>query len=394
MRKVFLVLPIFILFLFSCDILISPNPVAVNFPDTNLETVIRAKINKLTGTIYPADLRPVTILDASNKEITDITGLEWCLYLTFLDLSDNSVDNINPLRDISTLAELDITNNDMPLLDDDDKGTVNLGVISKLESKTEPCKITYIAGNRYVITFADLSLEEEIRKAINKLSGTLYGSDISHLTVLDASHCGISDVSGLEYLTSLTELKLNDNSISNISPLQNLTNLEILDITNNGMEIRDTGGQSTVNLNIVINHIQSGCDVNYKSGNYEDATIVVFNDEDLENIIRYYLNISDGFLRIVDLESPALTTLQAIDSNISDLEGIQHCKYLTTVHLSGNSITDISPLLNLTNLTSLSLQSNGMTIKDDGGQGTTNLNVVNYHIGNGCTVYYESGNDT
>jgi len=70
---------------------------AITFPDANLEQVIREKINKPTGDIYPEDVIGITELEASEKGIVDLTGLEYLINLTYLDLSENTISNINAL---------------------------------------------------------------------------------------------------------------------------------------------------------------------------------------------------------------------------------------------------------------------------------------------------------
>ena len=56
----------------------------ITFPDSNLEAAIRAAIGKPEGSILPSDLEGLTSLDASERGITDLTGLEYCTNLTEL----------------------------------------------------------------------------------------------------------------------------------------------------------------------------------------------------------------------------------------------------------------------------------------------------------------------
>ena len=56
-----------------------------------------------------------------------------------------------------------------------------------------------------------------------------------HLRRLSASEIGISDLTGLQYATNLSDLFLGYNSISSLSPLKGLTNLTELDLSNNSI---------------------------------------------------------------------------------------------------------------------------------------------------------------
>ncbi|MCL0099037.1 hypothetical protein M1O16_04295 [Dehalococcoidia bacterium] len=60
--------------------------VVVIFPDPNLEAVIREVINKPEGDIYRSDLEELTEFDASGKDISNLSGLEYCASLTELRL--------------------------------------------------------------------------------------------------------------------------------------------------------------------------------------------------------------------------------------------------------------------------------------------------------------------
>jgi internalin A len=61
-------------------------PKEVSFPDQNLEVVIREAIDKPEGAIFPADLEELTFLNAPERDIIDVTGLEYCTNLTRLIL--------------------------------------------------------------------------------------------------------------------------------------------------------------------------------------------------------------------------------------------------------------------------------------------------------------------
>lgn len=94
----------------------------VTFPDKNLEQIVRNKINKPTGELYKSEVKQITSLIASAKNIKSINGIENLtnlkeLYLTANDISDVSALkgltnlqllclNINNISDLSSLKEL------------------------------------------------------------------------------------------------------------------------------------------------------------------------------------------------------------------------------------------------------------------------------------------------
>ena len=85
------------------------------------------------------------------------------------------------------------------------------------------------------ITFPDPNLEDAIRDTVGKPEGSIYTSDLEHLTVLDAVGSDISDLTGLEYCVNLYALYLYNNNISDISPLAGLNNLQELGLQYNNI---------------------------------------------------------------------------------------------------------------------------------------------------------------
>jgi len=81
--------------------------------------------------------------------------------------------------------------------------------------------------------FPDSNLATAIWAAIGKPADAILPSDLEVLSSLDAAKGGITDLTGLEYCTSLTELDLHENKISDLSPLASLTNLTKLDLDYN-----------------------------------------------------------------------------------------------------------------------------------------------------------------
>ena len=82
------------------------------------------------------------------------------------------------------------------------------------------------------VNIPDLTLRAAIAEALGKeLNDTFFTSEMATLTELAAEQGrGVSDLTGLERATNLTQLRLQVRSISDISPLANLTNLTQLSI--------------------------------------------------------------------------------------------------------------------------------------------------------------------
>jgi hypothetical protein len=65
--------------------------------------------------------------------------------------------------------------------------------------------------------------------------GDIFASDLDGLTSLVAEDAGISDLTGLEFVTALESLRLFGNLISDLTPLQGLTGLTLLLLSSNSI---------------------------------------------------------------------------------------------------------------------------------------------------------------
>ena len=96
------------------------------------------------------------------------------------------------------------------------------------------------------------------------------------------------------------------------------------------------------------------------------AAVVTFPDANLKAAVWDALGKPHPVGDIVDTDLVGLTTLSAVNENITDLTGLEHCTALTTLYLDGNGtdnltsnhISDLTPLSGLTNLTYLSMDFN------------------------------------
>ena len=150
------------------------------------------------------------------------------------------------------------------------------------------------------VDISDPNLRSKIEEALGKEAGdTITAADMATLSTLVARNANISDLTGLEAATNLTELELHENNISDISAISGLTNLTVLGLYRNS--ISDISAVSR-----------------------------------LTNLTRLVL--------------PA--------NSISDISAISGLTNLTYLDLGGNRISDISPLAGLTDLRYLRLQRN------------------------------------
>jgi Domain of unknown function (DUF5011)/Leucine Rich repeats (2 copies) len=84
-----------------------------------------------------------------------------------------------------------------------------------------------------------------------------------------------------------------------------------------------------------------------------------FINDDLEKVIRFYLEKPEG--KLTKMDCAKIINLIAINSELTSLDGIQYLTNLKTLDLSNNQIADLSPLAKLANLEKLNLTNNLVT---------------------------------
>ena len=85
--------------------------VVINFPDPGLEAAIRDAIGKASGDIHNTDLLGLTYLNTYDCNIVTLEGIQYCVDLTNLLLSDNRIVDITALSNLTNIWILDLHNN-------------------------------------------------------------------------------------------------------------------------------------------------------------------------------------------------------------------------------------------------------------------------------------------
>jgi len=347
----------------------------VTFPDANLEAAIREALSKPVGDIHASELATLTSLNAEDKGIINLSGLEYCTNLTSLYLGSNQISDLTPLAGLTSLTYLWLYNNQIsnltPLagltrLTDlllQNNQISNLTPLSGLTSLTtlwlhnnQISDITPLAG---LTSLNSLLLFENQISNITPLTG------LTSLTNLQLSHNQISDITPLAGLTRLTDLLLDNNQISNLTPLSGLTSLTTLGLHNN--QISDiTPLTGLTNLSVLILYTNQISDITPLTGltslqalrlggNQVSDLTPLTGLTMLQFLYLEYNQISD-LTPLTGLTS--LTDLQLSHNQISDLTPLTGLTMLQFLHLEYNQISDLTPLTGLTSLTDLQLSHN------------------------------------
>ena len=308
---------------------------------TNL-TSLSLSNNNISDLSPLRNLTNLTWLELWNNNISDLSPLRNLTNLTSLKLWNNNISDLSPLRGLTNLKELDLRDN--PLND----SSINEHIFAlQGQGVTVHFDLGAVSDDPTPVTIPDANLRAAIAAALGKARGaTITQGEMTRLRSLSVVDEGISDLTGLEFATSLTFLNIEDNNIRDISALRGLTHLTFLNFHLNNV--------SDVS---VLSSLTSLTHLDFNDNNASDISSL----RGLTNLIWLqcsYNNISDiSSLRgLTNLE-----TLYLHNNNISDVSLLRGLTNLETLGLHNNNITDLSPLSGLTNLTWLGLVLNNIS---------------------------------
>ena len=317
-----------------------PNKV-VSIPDAKLAAAIRSTLNlPSSANITQADMQGLKELWADEHGIKTLAGIEHAKGLRRLYLSGNQISDITPLAGLTNLVECWLSNNQIsditPLT-----GLINLNVLVLRQ---------------------------------NPVSDITPLTRLTYLDILVLSDTEISDITPLMELKNLTSLYLRGLQIEDITPVEGLVNLKSLLLE--GTPVKDRKPLFTLlrkNPNVAILLEYGGDPLPVTLSRQVDIEIPEPpRDETTEpastgNVVIPDANLAKAVRKALDLGSNApiskqalqgLTRLDARDSQIKDLTGLEHATRLAFLELRDNQIRDIRPLVNLKSLEELVLDDN------------------------------------
>lgn len=190
---------------YPCQVTADTVDPIVEIRDENLRRILLEKKNKygqMGDELTQADLRNVYILHASNEDITDLTGLEYCTHLGEARLANNAITDLTPLAGCGSLQSLDL-------------------------SRNQVTDLTPLAANKKL---QYLTIEHNNVQSLQAVVA------LSALDSLYASRNEIDSLEPVRAMTNLWSLDVSHNQIENTSPAKALTRLSLHDVSNNPRE--------------------------------------------------------------------------------------------------------------------------------------------------------------
>lgn len=265
-------------------------------PLSNLKTL------ELKSCSYPAaamealgKLPKLQELVMDNCGLSTIADLAGAQGLTYVNIANNTVRNLEVLSTMPGLQKLELQHN---------------AVVS-----LEPLQ--------------GLSNLEELNVSYNAVTSLAPLSSCGFLTALDASHNQIETADGLASLALLETLALDYNKISELNPLSGCTRLKRLTFSNNNVyNLGSISGLDCLEvLDFSYNHVSElptfspACTLRVVDGSY--------------NVVKSIDSLS---------KLSELTYVYMDYNKISSVDALENCFHLVQVNVYGNTVKDVSKL--------------------------------------------------
>ena len=288
---------------------------AVRIPDPNLRAAIAEALGKSPNApITAEEMEGLERLEARNRNIQDLTGLQLATNLSRLNLGDsgqsgNQISDLSPLAGLINLRNLSLWGN--PLSDLSPlRGLKNLTRL--VFSRTQVSDLSPIAGliNLRVLDFNVANVSD-----LSPIAGLI------NIEYLGFPNNNVSDLSAIAGFVNLKTLYFWGNNVSDISPIAGLINLVTFGSWGNPItDVSPFAGLTKIET------------IDICGGDLSDLTPLA----SLRGLKQLYLRAN----------------------GISDISALAALTGLNRLNLSDNEISDTAPLASLTNLTWLDLSHN------------------------------------
>ena len=200
---------------------------------TNL-TGLYLGYNSISDVSPLAGLINLTELSLAGNSISNIAPLSGLTNLSWLDLGYNSISDVSALAGLTNLTGLTIYHNAIsdlsPLVSNTGLGSgeevdargnpLNTASINTHIPALQQRGVTVLFDPPQTVNIPDPYLRRAVEAALGKAAGApITVADMETLTSLIARDANISNLTGLEHATNLTDLDLIGNSISDVSAL-------------------------------------------------------------------------------------------------------------------------------------------------------------------------------
>lgn len=278
------------------------------------------------------------IMRMYNKGITSVEGLQYFTKIKRMELNENSIVDITPLSHLPNLEWLDLNDNNITTIPD---FSANIKLKNLFIQRNIVLNTSGLAGVQSL---------EYIELSNNRISNVSFMRNLINLRTAWLGHNLIKDISSISDLVKNNAGKLSTLVLGDC-PLNNAATPNAIHDISKDFIIQDPTYTNGIISRYEVWTIPTPDNtiINFPDINFKNALIANGVDLNGDNEISRDEALSVGYLNLYN-------------KGISNLEGIQYFKNMSTLGLENNTIANIQPIEELTNLSALWLRNN--QIKD------------------------------
>ena len=315
-----------------------PNEDVVVFPDPSLKQVLCEKLRVTEDLLTPTRLKFLKKIIANETEppISDLTGLENCTNLVYLELMSNNIQSIDPLADLTKLEYLLLGNN----------------------------KIASLLPLKYINSIKELSVEE------NEITNLIDLGLKPNLEGIDIRGNSISNFSYLANYPTMSWMYIGDNTATSLADIHDFPHVWIIEARDLNLKTMDglTNMPGLNRIHIARNQIS---DISFTnnfnlSGGFEIPWNNVSDISPLSNQTELpWASLHHNPITDISplTSSKEITQIWVEHCNISDITALGQLDSLVNLRLNDNFISTLKPLLDCDNLEILQIANNPLTNK-------------------------------
>ena len=281
----------------------------------------------LTINIPTESIPQITELDLTDKNISNITGIEKLSYLTKINLGKNKITDISPLAELNYISDLKLNDNN-----------IGNSVSSVLLNKTSITKLNLSSTGLVDISFI---------------------SSLNALQELEIANGSFNNLNAIINLRHLKKLNISGNqSIRTIQNILYLSELEYLNISNTGIDKLELDPDNKIGI--------------YNLRELKELYVSGIDVESLYPIIQTYTNEHhhiDEYGEWVSEEEALLLKLEVLDISyikkyedsyvsIPSFYELNTLKNLKKLYIQGNFLTSVYNIYEMRELQEINLKDN------------------------------------
>jgi formylglycine-generating enzyme required for sulfatase activity len=325
----------------------------VSIPDTNLNAVVRATLQKPTGPLTESDMLGLITLSAGDKQISRVDGLEFARNLNVLDLDSNSITNFSIGSALTNLVILDVFGNHLTNFNLSNAST-KFTIIDAAFNSMAQCFIPDGLTNLQTLFLED-----------NALTNFNLPDGLTALTQLDLSENNLASFTVRPEMTNLISLSIFANQLTNLGLPPNLSHLASVDADFNQLRNLGLPGGLT-NLAFIVARNNQLTNLTIPA----DMTKLGYLDVDGNQLAN--LTLPAGLTNLVFFRAPnnkltsftvpaGLTNLASLflqNNQLTNVSFSSDLKQLVQLDLRSNNLTSVTLPPDMTNLTTVGLDGN------------------------------------